>query len=67
MMMFEVQEALRGAIAAQMHKISDGLSSGRAADYAEYKQGVGRLQGLRDGLDAVDVVFNKLMNEGDID
>lgn len=67
MIMFEVREALRGQIAAQMRKISDELASGRAADFSEYKRLVGRLQGLRDGLDAIDAVFNKLSNEGDID
>lgn len=63
--MYELRDKLKGEIVARMRKISDELSSGRAADYPEYKRGVGRIQGLKDGLDAVDDVFRKFDDEGD--
>ena len=65
MHMLQIRDTLKGAIVAQMRKISDELSSGRAADYPDYKRAVGRIQGLKDGLDAVDEVFKKLLDEGD--
>lgn len=64
---WDVRDMLKKSMATQMRKISDDLSSGRAADYAEYKRVVGRIQGLKDGIEAVDEVFRKLDNEGDAD
>ena len=61
----ELRDVLRAAIALKMRKVADELSSGRAADFSEYKRGVGRIQGLRDGLDAVDEVFKQLLDEQD--
>lgn len=66
MQLMQIREALKDRIAVQMMKISGELSSGRAADFSEYKRLVGRVQGLRDGIEAIDAVFNKLLDdEGD--
>ncbi len=65
MILMDVRKALRDDIAAQMRKISDELSSGRAADYAEYKRLVGIIQGLKRALDAVDDRFNRMIDEGE--
>ena len=65
MVLMAVRNAVRGDIVAQMRKVSDELSSGRAADYAEYKRLVGIIQGLKKALDAVDDQFNKLTDEGE--
>lgn len=65
MYLMQVREQLKASIVAQMRKISDELSSGRAADYPDYKRAVGRIQGLKDGMDVVDEVFKKLLDEGD--
>lgn len=63
MILMDVRNALREDIAGQMKRISDELSSGRAADFGEYKRLVGVLQGLRKALDSVDTVFNKLLDD----
>ena len=65
MILMAVRNALRADLVAQMRKVSDELSSGRAADYAEYKRLVGIIQGLKKALDAVDDQFNKLTDEGE--
>jgi len=63
--MVQIQEALREAIAQDMRRTADKLAGGRAADYAQYRQSVGRIEGGRDALDAVDRVFEKYLDEGD--
>jgi hypothetical protein len=65
MVLMAVRSALRDNIIAQMRKVSDELSSGRAADYAEYKRLVGIIQGLKKALDAIDDQFNKILDEGE--
>lgn len=66
MHMIQVREKLKDLIAAQMRGAADKLAGGRAADYAAYREGVGRIAGGRDALDAVDAVFHKLLDdEGD--
>ena len=65
MILMDVRKALRGDIVAQMRKVSDELSSGRAADFGEYKRLVGIIQGLKKALDVIDDQFNKLTDEGE--
>ena len=65
MQLFKLRDMLREEFAKEMVSISDRLTSGRAADFAEYKQQVGRIQGLRDGIDTLNAVFKKMLNEQD--
>lgn len=64
-LILQVRDNVRAAIARQMQKVSDELSSGRCADWPDYKRHVGVLQGLKRALESVDEVFHKLDNEGD--
>ena len=41
-------------ILAEIERVTDILASGSAIDYADYKQQVGRIQGLRAALDYCD-------------
>lgn len=59
----QIREAVRAEIAAQMQTTANKLSSGKARDYPEYREGVGKITGGRDAMDAVDSVFNKLIND----
>ena len=62
----DIRTELRARIAQQMQQQADRLSSGQCQDFAAYKLAVGRIQGNKDALDAVDAVFNKLLDdEGD--
>ena len=63
--MIGIRNKLRDKIAEQMKRTSDALSAGRFSSLEEAKQYVGRLQGHRDALEAVDAVFNRLFDEGD--
>lgn len=63
MQLLSVRDAIKSQLVEKMRQRSDALSSGRAADFADYKQTVGRIQGLRDAFDAVDDVFNRLLDE----
>lgn len=63
MSMVQIREALREEIAQLMRHTADKLASGRAADYAQYRQSVGRIEGGRDALDAVDKVFAKYLDD----
>ncbi len=65
MQIMELRDRARTEIAREMHKVADRVTSGSAKDYAEYRQMVGRIQGMRDGLAVIDGVFNKLLDEGD--
>jgi hypothetical protein len=62
--MVQIREALRDDIVAEMRKVSDALSSGRAADFADYKRMVGTVQGLSKALEQIDARFNKLFDDG---
>lgn len=61
----DIRNSIKASIAGKMVALSDKLSSGRALDYAAYRYTVGEIQGLRDALDSVDVVFKKLLDEQD--
>ena len=63
MRILDIRDALRNEIAIQMQGISNKLSSGVAGDYSTYKQLVGRIQGLRDSLEAVDKVFKHFLED----
>jgi hypothetical protein len=63
MQLTQIRAVLREAIAKEMASISSRLSAGRAADYAEYRQQVGRIQGLADAIEATDKVFEKFFND----
>lgn len=63
MQLLSVRDAIKSQLVEKMRQRSDALSSGRASDFADYKQNVGRIQGLRDAFDAVDEVFNRLLDE----
>ncbi len=64
--LMQVREQLREELAGQMRKVMDEMASGRCADFADYRRMVGITQGLRRGVDAVDAVFHKLLDdEGD--
>jgi hypothetical protein len=65
MYLMQVREKARAEIAREMQKVADRVTAGSARDYAEYRQMVGRIQGMKDGLTVVDEVFNKLLDEGD--
>ncbi len=65
MQLMQIHTLAREEIAKEMKSISARLSAGRAADYAEYRQQVGRLQGCSDALDALDRVFDSFYNEGE--
>jgi hypothetical protein len=58
----QLRHILRDEIAKEMQKTAEKLTAGRPADYAEYKQGVGRLQGHRDAMDCVEAYFEKLLD-----
>lgn len=65
MQIVDIHNSITCRISEQMVRVSDELSSGRAADHAEYKRMVGMLQGMRKALDSVDMVFNKMLDEHD--
>lgn len=65
MQLMQIKEAICAEIVKEMRSESDRLSAGRAADYAQYRQGVGAIRAGQSALDAVDRVFHKLMNDGD--
>ena len=60
MRLMQVRDSVKCELAEKMRQRSDALSAGRATDFADYKQTVGRIQGLRDAMDVVDAVFNRL-------
>lgn len=63
MQMMQIHTLAREEIAKEMQAISARLSAGRAADFAEYKQQVGRIQGCGDALEALDRVFQRFYND----
>lgn len=65
MQLMQIKEAICAEIAKDMRAEADRLSSGRAADYAQYRQGVGAIRAGQNALDAVDRVFHRLVNDGD--
>ena len=65
MQMMDVRDRLKKNIALAMQAMGDSLTSGHAVDFAGYKERVGRLRGLRDGMDIIDQVFNKILDEGE--
>jgi len=48
------EHELKKIILAEIERVTDILANGSAIDYAEYKQQVGRIQGLRAALDYCD-------------
>lgn len=64
-MLIQVRNRIREGILAEMQQVSDALTSGKAADYADYRRMVGVLVGLKKALDAVDAGFNRFDDEGD--
>lgn len=54
-----ITRGLAGRIQDEMHK----LASGQAASFDQYKQTVGKIQGLRGALDVVDDVFKEILND----
>lgn len=65
MLLIQVRDRLKESIVAKMRRVSDEVTAGRASDYADYRRYCGRLQGMKDALDAIDAAFNKLIDEGD--
>ncbi len=65
MQIVQVRDAVKAEIVRKMQRVSDEVTGGRAGDFAEYRRYCGRLQGMRDAMDCVDLVFNKLFDEGD--
>lgn len=65
--MVQFRDAIRDEIAKQMQATANKIASGKAADYAEYRQSVGRVAGGKDAMDAVDDVFKRMFNDGDED
>ena len=65
MQVLQIRDAIKASLADKMRQRADALSAGRAVDFADYKQSVGRIQGLRDALDSVDAVFNKFLDSED--
>ena len=65
MQLMQLRNTIKEEIAKEMQSLSSRLSSGRAADYAEYRQQVGRIQGLADAADATDRAFKKFLNDGE--
>ena len=65
MQLMQLRNTIKEEIAKEMQSLSSRLSSGRAADYAEYRQQVGRIQGLADAIGATDRVFKKFLNDGE--
>lgn len=65
MQLLQVRDAIKASIVDKMRQRADALSAGRATDFADYKQGVGRIQGLKDAFECVDGVFNKLLDAED--
>ena len=63
MQIHQIRNALREGIAAQMRGTADRLAAGRVSDYAEYRQVVGRIAGMKESIDIVEQVFNELLNE----
>jgi hypothetical protein len=48
------EHELKKIILAEIERVADVLANGSPIDYAEYKQQVGRIQGLRAALDYCD-------------
>ena len=67
MHLLSVRDQIKHKIVGEMQSLADRMTSGSAHDYAAYRQLCGRMQGLKDGLECVDAVFNKLLNEGEDD
>lgn len=63
--MLQLRDLLRERIAISMQNTANKLSSGRAPDYAQYRQMVGRIEGNRDALDEINKVFVEFLNEGE--
>jgi hypothetical protein len=63
MQLMQLRNTIKEEIAKEMTAISSRLSAGRAADYAEYRQQVGRIQGLADAIGATDKVCKKFLND----
>jgi hypothetical protein len=53
---------LKKILEEEIERIKDVLSTGTPVDYAEYKQHVGRLQGMRSVIDYCDEVQTKISN-----
>lgn len=58
--LFEVE--LKKILEEETERIRDVLSSGLLVDYPEYKQHVGRLQGIRSVIDYCEEVQTKISN-----
>jgi len=65
MQMMDIRDRLRKNLALAMKAHADNLSAGRAADFSQYQRVVGNIKGLRDAIDVVDQVFEKLVDEDD--
>lgn len=65
MIVMEVVRAIRAEIEDMTRKVSNDITSGRAADYAGYKAMVGRIRGHQDALDAIGAVLKK--NDEDVE
>ena len=59
----QLQIVLRDEIGKEMRKLADRMAAGRAVDFAEYRQQVGRVQGLGDALEKIDGVFQKMYDD----
>ena len=65
MQMMDIRDRLRKNLALAMKAHADNLSAGRATDFSQYRYVVGNIKGLRDAIDVVDQVFEKLVDEYD--
>jgi len=65
MQMMDIRDRLCKNLAVAMKVHADNLSAGRAGDFSQYQRTVGNIKGLRDAIDVIDQVFNKLLDEGD--
>lgn len=65
MQMMDIRDRLRKNLALAMKAHADNLSAGRPSTFEQYQRIVGNIKGLRDAIDVVDQVFEKILDEGD--
>lgn len=62
-MLKDVHDAIQKGIDARMERLAFDLAGGGAPDYAKYREGVGRIKGLKDAKDIVSEAFKKDIEE----
>jgi hypothetical protein len=58
-------ELLRKTYTDQLKSLSDAITSGRCADWAEYRETCGKIRGLSFALDELNALADRLRREDD--